>query len=835
MPDPAGATPPLDEAGCAALKGFLEWVRDHSSQRGDHHQPRAGGLAGPGPPDRSRRAEPGRGRRVRRHLLAPFPAAQRRRERRSFGELLDWLDGHPLAMRLTLPRLDTTDPADLLAALRGTTPLPAADDPDAGRTTSLPASITYSYAHLAGQTRRLLPAVSLFHGVADEDLLMLFSAVEGVPGRFAGVSKQEWTAVLEDAARVGLLTGLGAGMYRIHPALPGYLAAGWHAEDPAGYGQEREACEQALCTACAAFSRWLTGQIESGNAALAYAIIGLQRRTLGAMLGHALDRHAWDDAERYCPGAGCVLGHPRPRRGSRRLGRPHPGRHRRPRPGPRPDPPARCGCTPPSSRPPGRRTPGSRTRPGKPTGSALAYLQDQPETEWTRSNISVIYHQLGITAQDRGRLDEADDWYRKALTINEELGDRPGMAITYHQLGITAQDRGRLDEAEDWYRKALTIIEELGDRPAWRHLPPARHTAQDRGRLDEAEDWYRKALTINEELGDRPGMAITYHQLGITAQDRGRLDEADDWYRKALTINEELGDRPGMAITYHQLGITAQHPRAAGRGRGLVPQSPHHLRRTRRPPRHGDHLPPARHDRPGPRAAGRGRGLVPQSPHHQRRTRRPPRHGAHLRAARPARRGPGPGPAGTGVEHPVRDLVRPVPQPDDRDRANRPGQAHPPARHASPGSSLAADHRPARAAGGPRLHHQPPRRRSARRHAMTDPAADAARSAAAILAPDLGPNLPAEVEAALAARDTQQRPDRYLDPVSLASLIVAIATLAWTIYNDQRNRTPDPPPSSIARQVRITLRDQDTPLPPGTERITEVVATEITRQASPPG
>ena len=52
---------------------------------------------------------------------------------------------------------------------------------------------------------------------------------------------------------------------------------------------------------------------------------------------------------------------------------------------------------------------------------------------------------------------------------------------------------------------------------------------------------------------------------------------------------------------------------------------------------------------------------------------------------------------------------------------------------------------------------------------MTDPAADAARAAAAILAPDLGPNLPAEVEAALAARDTQHRPDRYVDPVSLAT------------------------------------------------------------------
>jgi hypothetical protein len=117
---------------------------------------------------------------------------------------------------------------------------------------------------------------------------------------------------------------------------------------------------------------------------------------------------------------------------------------------------------------------------------------------------------------------------------------------------------------------------------------------------------------------------------------------------------------------------------------------------------------------------------------------------------------------------------------------------------------------------------------------MTDPAADAARAAAAILAPDLGPNLPAEVEAALAARDTRQRPGRYLDPVSLASLIVAIATLAWTIYNDQRNRAQEPHPSSIARQIRITLREQDTALPPGTGRITEGVATEITRQDRPP-
>jgi tetratricopeptide (TPR) repeat protein len=558
MPDPAGATPPLDEDGCAALTGFLEWVRGHSrsaviltSRAQEAWLGQEVGRIGVGGLDRAEAAE------YADYLLAPFPAAQRRRERRSFGELLEWLDGHPLAMRLTLPRLEATGPADLLAALQGITPLPVADDPDAGRSTSLPASITYSYVHLSGLARRLLPAVSLFHGVADDDVLMLLSAAEGVPARFAGVSREEWTAVLEDAARVGLLTGLGGGMYRIHPALPGYLAAGWHAGDPAGYHLEREACEQALCTACSALSRWLTRQIDSGDAALAYAVIGLQRRTLGAMLGRALDRHAWGDADgivraldKYWDTRG--LGEEAAAWADRILDAADLGQS--------PPRPARSLWLYTTIKQADRQQDaGQPDQAAQTYRRALVYLQDQPETDWTRASIAVVYHQLGMTAQDRGWLDEAEDWYRKSLNIEEELGNRPGMADSYHALGSVALLRGRLDEAEQWYRQALAINEELGNKPrtamTYHQLGM---TAQDRGRLEEADDWYRKSLNIEEELGDRPGMALTYAQLGVTAHLRGRLDETEDWDRKSLTIFEELGDRPHMAGVYHQLGMTAQ-------------------------------------------------------------------------------------------------------------------------------------------------------------------------------------------------------------------------------------------------------------------------------------
>lgn len=77
----------------------------------------------------------------------------------------------------------------------------------------------------------------------------------------------------------------------------------------------------------------------------------------------------------------------------------------------------------------------------------------------------------------------------------------------------------------------------------------------------------------------------------------------------------------------------------------------------------------------------------------------------------------------------------------------------------------------------------------------------------------------------------RRRSNRFLDPISLGGLIVSIATLAWTIYNDQRKHTPESPAETVTREIRITLRDQDVPLPADADRIIEVVATEVISRA----
>jgi hypothetical protein len=125
---------------------------------------------------------------------------------------------------------------------------------------------------------------------------------------------------------------------------------------------------------------------------------------------------------------------------------------------------------------------------------------------------------------------------------------------------------------------------------------------------------------------------------------------------------------------------------------------------------------------------------------------------------------------------------------------------------------------------------------------MTDAVASAARSAAALLASELGPNLPAEVEAALYTRDRGDQRSGQYDPAAIASLgisaaglIVSIAQFAQAILSDRRNHSGRSSHDSVTRQVRISLREHDIPVPAGTDRITDVVVTEIIRLSGDDG
>ncbi|NDU75851.1 tetratricopeptide repeat protein, partial [Actinomadura sp. DSM 109109] len=429
------------------------------------------------------------------------------------------------------------------------------------RNTSLAASIAYSFTHLPAQDQQAITVLSLFHTITDSNVLDLLSQSPRCPPRLQGLSSQQWSEMLQRAAGLGLLSELGGGMFRLHPALPSYLTAHWKRLDPDGFTDEHSAAIRALLDSYASLAFWLSEQWNNENARFAVTVTDLHRRNLSAMLGHALNHQQWTHAHPISE----VLDDFWDLRGLYEEARGWVDRVQHiledpPGTPPRLDTPAGALWAFLTQSQANRHlTAGQVTQAEDTYRTLLDALQQVPDTDHTRANIAGLYHQLGVTAEQQGDLNQAESRYRQALAISEVLRDRPSMARSYHQLGITAQLRGDLSQAEHWYRKSLGIEEQLRDRPGMaRCYHQLGIITQLRGDLGQAERWTRQSLAISEQLDDRPGTAAGYHQLGRIAQKHGDLGRAEDWYRKSLTISEELRDRPNMASTYHQLGITAQ-------------------------------------------------------------------------------------------------------------------------------------------------------------------------------------------------------------------------------------------------------------------------------------
>jgi hypothetical protein len=77
-------------------------------------------------------------------------------------------------------------------------------------------------------------------------------------------------------------------------------------------------------------------------------------------------------------------------------------------------------------------------------------------------------------------------------------------------------------------------------------------------------------------------------------------------------------------------------------------------------------------------------------------------------------------------------------------------------------------------------------------------------------------------------------PRQYLDPISLAGLVVGVASLAWTIYSDLKLKAERPRPEVVARTIRVRLQDSNVPTAASSaerDRIIEVIVEETVKQA----
>jgi protein O-GlcNAc transferase len=127
-----------------------------------------------------------------------------------------------------------------------------------------------------------------------------------------------------------------------------------------------------------------------------------------------------------------------------------------------------------------------------------------------------------MALEARGRLDEAAEHYRLALTFD------PGYAVAHGNLGRVMHQQGRVPDAIAQYRRALELDPCLAD--VWSNLGCA---MQSLGHFEKAVPCLQRALKI------QPGHDVALVNLADVMRGMGKTAEAIDLYDRSLAA------RPG--------------------------------------------------------------------------------------------------------------------------------------------------------------------------------------------------------------------------------------------------------------------------------------------------
>lgn len=149
-----------------------------------------------------------------------------------------------------------------------------------------------------------------------------------------------------------------------------------------------------------------------------------------------------------------------------------------------------------------------------------------------------------------------DEYLVRALVLYKRSDDAFGEAETVNALGIGYGRLGQTADAEEQYRKAITLRGQVGNR---RGEATSRSNLAAilslRGRYAEAGQQLEQARSVRVALDDRAGLAAVEHDLGLLAEERGDYPLALAAYRRSLQAWENVGDQHGVAQALDGIGF----------------------------------------------------------------------------------------------------------------------------------------------------------------------------------------------------------------------------------------------------------------------------------------
>lgn len=167
---------------------------------------------------------------------------------------------------------------------------------------------------------------------------------------------------------------------------------------------------------------------------------------------------------------------------------------------------------------------------------------------------SLLY--LGTLNAQQGNFDEASVLYLDSLKIQKNLGDDLNIANILNNLGVISEYLGNNHQARSWHEEALEVRQTNGFRQTEAvSLNNLANVLLELEQPEEALNYLENALTIQRQIGDRWSIANILNNFGNAARETNQLQKSIHLYKESLEIYGELGDKWALSFLLEDIGI----------------------------------------------------------------------------------------------------------------------------------------------------------------------------------------------------------------------------------------------------------------------------------------
>jgi tetratricopeptide (TPR) repeat protein len=170
--------------------------------------------------------------------------------------------------------------------------------------------------------------------------------------------------------------------------------------------------------------------------------------------------------------------------------------------------------------------------------------------------ISSAYNNIGFFYSEKNDLAQANNYYLKALGIQEKIKDSLGIAVTLNNIGLIYNQQNNIPQAIAYFEKSLKIRQQLNDLEGLAgSLINIGAVYNNHGNILKALENYHMALKIYESTNDKKGIALALNNIAFIYQNQNDITKAIEYYNKAFAIQQKLKDKNGIANSLNNIGL----------------------------------------------------------------------------------------------------------------------------------------------------------------------------------------------------------------------------------------------------------------------------------------